>query len=189
MQIPCVILCGGKSSRMGENKALLPFKNTSMIQHQFYQMKEIFQEVFISSKIPLFSLPTIIEKTQVFSPLIGIYQSLQTLPYQRVFFICVDTPFLQRETITKLLNSPQVAQILYFKTQNHSHYLTSIWDKSTLIQIKHNLDQKRYAIKSLIQSCHSDFIFHQNETEFNNLNTKADYNNALFLMEKGNING
>ncbi len=45
-----VILCGGKSSRMHTNKALLPFGNVSLITHQYLKLSSIFQYVLISCK-------------------------------------------------------------------------------------------------------------------------------------------
>ena len=50
----CVILCGGKSSRLrgenGESKILLPFGDKSLIAHNFFKMRHIFKRVFIACK-------------------------------------------------------------------------------------------------------------------------------------------
>jgi len=41
--IPCVILCGGKSSRMGEDKALLPFgEYSTLVQYQYERLQSVF---------------------------------------------------------------------------------------------------------------------------------------------------
>ena len=49
--IPCVILAGGKSSRMGEDKSLLPFPPYKTLTHYQYQrLNKIFKNVYISSK-------------------------------------------------------------------------------------------------------------------------------------------
>ena len=50
MKIPCVILCGGKSSRMGVDKCFLNFKGQSLVSFQFSKMSELFSEVFVSCK-------------------------------------------------------------------------------------------------------------------------------------------
>ena len=54
MKIPCVILCGGKSSRMGVDKCFLNFKGQSLVSFQFSKMSELFSEVFISCKADKF---------------------------------------------------------------------------------------------------------------------------------------
>ena len=46
-----VILAGGKSSRMKQDKALLPFGDTnSLAEFQYRRLSKIFSKVYISSK-------------------------------------------------------------------------------------------------------------------------------------------
>ena len=50
-EIPCVILSGGKSSRMGEDKSLLPFSSSSsLIEFQYRRLEPYFKNIFISAK-------------------------------------------------------------------------------------------------------------------------------------------
>ena len=49
-QIPCVLLCGGKSSRMGADKCFLKFRGQSLVKWQFERLCELFENVFISCK-------------------------------------------------------------------------------------------------------------------------------------------
>ncbi|EAI3380799.1 molybdenum cofactor guanylyltransferase, partial [Campylobacter coli] len=46
----CVILCGGKSSRMGEDKSKLIFKNQTLTQFQVEKFSKIFKNVYVSAK-------------------------------------------------------------------------------------------------------------------------------------------
>lgn len=50
----CVILCGGKSSRLnganGISKIFLPFGDTTLIVHNFAKMQGIFKRVFVACK-------------------------------------------------------------------------------------------------------------------------------------------
>ena len=49
-QIPCVLLCGGKSSRMGADKCFLKFRGQSLVKWQFERLCVLFENVFISCK-------------------------------------------------------------------------------------------------------------------------------------------
>ena len=49
-QIPCVLLCGGKSSRMGADKCFLKFRGQSLVKWQFERLCALFENVFISCK-------------------------------------------------------------------------------------------------------------------------------------------
>ncbi|MBR4477126.1 MAG: NTP transferase domain-containing protein [Spirochaetales bacterium] len=68
----CVILCGGKSSRMGQDKTLMEFGEFSDLAHfQFAKMSEIFKSVFISAKSQKFDPPLHIltDEFNKFSPM------------------------------------------------------------------------------------------------------------------------
>lgn len=53
-EIPCVILAGGRSARMGADKCFLDFKAKSLIERQFEKMSKLFASVFISCKADKF---------------------------------------------------------------------------------------------------------------------------------------
>ncbi|WP_104697828.1 MULTISPECIES: molybdenum cofactor guanylyltransferase MobA [unclassified Helicobacter] len=180
MQIPCVILCGGKSSRMGRNKALLAFKNQTLLQYQFSKMSSLFQDVFISSKVPYFNLPALIEEDKTFSPLIGILNAFQQLKAKKIFFICVDTPFITKSNILSLINSlPSLSDIHFAKTPNKEHFLTSIWDINTMPLIQQALVHQEYKISKIFQKCITSFFTYNEEKNFYNLNTQEDYLSVL----------
>ncbi len=49
--IPCVVFAGGKSSRMGEDKSLLPFGGFSTFeQFQYNRLCNLFTQVYVSTK-------------------------------------------------------------------------------------------------------------------------------------------
>lgn len=54
----CVILAGGKSSRMGRDKTLLPFGGFATLTHYgAHKFRRIFERVFVSSKFDKFNPP------------------------------------------------------------------------------------------------------------------------------------
>lgn len=53
-EIPCVILAGGRSARMGADKCFSDFKAKSLIEWQFEKMSKLFASVFISCKADKF---------------------------------------------------------------------------------------------------------------------------------------
>ena len=45
-----VILCGGKSSRMGRDKSLLQIRQKSLAQNAYEKLTPLFKRVYLSSK-------------------------------------------------------------------------------------------------------------------------------------------
>ncbi|PAF54507.1 hypothetical protein BKH42_00940 [Helicobacter sp. 13S00482-2] len=180
--IPCVILAGGKSSRMGENKALLPFGKLNLISYEYQKMCKIFQNVFISCKkgiLPEFEKNTLIEKDEIFSPLVGIRNAFLALKASKIFFLSVDTPFVKNETIHRICSIEGSYDVIYPSLKGRSHYLISLWNKSTLEELQTALNGREYKIGNLIDKLQTLAISLNDEEEFYNLNTPLDYQNAI----------
>ena len=101
---PCVILAGGKSSRMNKDKSLLPFRNyPTLAQFQYNRLQKIFNQVYISSKNNKFNFKCdlILEKEKEFAPTFGLLSICKTL--KKPFFVVpVDTPLVDEEIFLKL---------------------------------------------------------------------------------------
>jgi len=72
--IPAVIFAGGKSSRMGKDKASLPFGSyDTLAEYQYQRLKKIFSDIYIGSKTDKFDFnaPLILDRYSVSSPMAG----------------------------------------------------------------------------------------------------------------------
>ena len=107
-----VIFAGGKSSRMGEDKALLPFGDyPTLAEFQQAKLKTMFHKVYISAKEDKFDFDCmVIEDIYTEnSPLVGIISIFETLEAEEVFILSVDAPFVTKETIQRLLEHNQTS--------------------------------------------------------------------------------
>jgi molybdenum cofactor guanylyltransferase len=190
-EITCVILSGGKSSRMGEDKALLPFiSSKTLIQYQYERLKPYFKNIYISSKINKFDfLQTdflILDENQdVFSPILALDSIFDKLTNQKIFIITVDSPFVSIETISKLIIESENYDICIAQTQK-THNLCGIFSSNISKTIKSMIKNDIHKIFYLIKNSKYNIIEFPNNSEFININNKEEYVESLYYINKSN---
>ncbi len=185
--IPCVILCGGKSSRMGEDKALLPFASYStLVQYQYERLKPYFKNIYLSSKVNKFDFiedetSIIYDSGEVHSPLVALKSILEAVPSKNVFILTVDTPFIKPVTIGKLIDASNGNDITVAKTLK-LHNLCGVFNKSCLYEIDKMIAKDFHKIGALLDNLKTEVVTFNDDNEFLNLNKKSDYEKALFII-------
>lgn len=204
----CVILCGGKSSRMGSNKTLLPFGSYRLISYQVIKLSNIFSNIAISLKennkneildilyadilkynanhfkINMESIQIVTEDLTYFSPLFGILNCFNKLSHSRLFFIPIDYPFITLHTIDMLVNNIDNCDIVYAKDSIKLHPLVGIWKANIKYKIMEYLESNNFRIIDFLSLCNTISIYFDT-CEFINLNMQQDYKNALKILKDG----
>jgi cyclic pyranopterin phosphate synthase len=105
-----LVLTGGKSRRMGTDKALLEYRGKPHAQYLYEVLEKVCEQVFLSARphqwegTPLQELPTITDQMAGSSPLIGILSAMQTHPQVNWLVVACDLPYLNAENLTELVN-------------------------------------------------------------------------------------
>ncbi len=185
ISVPCILFAGGKSSRMGSNKALLPFGGyTSLAHYQYERLSRIFSNVYISTKSSdLFDFHAnfiLDSNTTDFAPTAGFVSSFQTLKEQSIFVLSVDSPFVDESIITKLLeNHLPHHDATIAKTHSGSHPMVGFYNSSLLsafIQMQEHNDHRLGKLLCVSKTLYVEF---DNEELFANLNHPHEYQEAL----------
>lgn len=186
--IPCVILAGGKSSRMGEDKSQLPFGGfDTLVEYQYDKFSQIFSQVYISSKTNKFNFSAnlILDKNfEISSPMIALKSILEELKEDKVFIVTVDTPLIKIETIQILIEHHKKYDIIIAQDNEKVHNLCGIFSKNLLTQINQYILEDMHKINFLIKNCYTKKIFFEDGEQFINLNIMDEYQKALGILNK-----
>ncbi|MCF6288561.1 MAG: molybdenum cofactor guanylyltransferase [Proteobacteria bacterium] len=169
MSIAGVILAGGKSSRMGTDKAKLLIKNKTLLAH----CQQILTDTGISS-IHISGKDGIQDNYYDKGPLAGIAACLEQLKhYDFVLFLPVDMPLINKYALLKLISEKNQTAI-YFN--NFFFPLLIHNNLSTRKIIKQQLDNNILSIKNTLKQLGAKSIKnHFPKLTFLNINTQDDW--------------
>lgn len=177
-----IIFAGGKSSRMGRDKALLPFGNYSTLaEYQYQRLSKIFDKVYISAKSNKFDFElNIIEDCyEESSPLVGIVSVFETLEIDELFVLSVDAPFVDRDTIDRLYGEAHSSKDIIVASSPHGvEPLCAIYRETILPKAKEFIEQNNHRLQALLRSVDTQTVEFNREDIFMNLNYLEDYNRA-----------
>ncbi len=189
IDIPCVIFAGGKSSRMGEDKALLPFGTfDTLTQFQLQRLQKLFKNVYISCKNSDkfdFNAGFIedIATDETYAPTAGFVAMFEKLKDERIFVISVDTPFVGEEEINKIiLHDNPHAEITIAQTACGNQPMCGIYHSSLQNKFITMLETSNHRLGLLIKESQTTYVKFESEEAFLNLNHPHEYKQALKLI-------
>ncbi|MCR4941934.1 MAG: molybdenum cofactor guanylyltransferase [Campylobacter sp.] len=173
----CVILAGGKSSRMGCDKALLPFGEVKTLTHFVYKkMSKIFSEVYVSAKNAKFypPLPLISDESDEFSPMLAFAKILAKFD-ESVFIVAVDMPFVSYKCINELAKYRDKYDAVIAKDSEFTHNLCGFFSPKMADTAKKMYEKNEHKISLLLEKFNVKKINFENKKQFANLNNKDDF--------------
>ncbi len=189
-----IILSGGKSFRMGENKAFIKIEGAPIIQRIQTLFERLFDEIIIvTHEKDLFSNL----RAKIYSDLIphqgalgGLYTGLFFSSFPFSFCVACDMPFLNESVIKYLIKNIENSDIVIPKTRDGLHPLHAIYSKKCIDPIKKMMDHGKYRIvdfypmvKVKIIDENEFFSLDPNRESFINVNTPEE----LVLINKKRI--
>ena len=181
--IPLVIFAGGKSSRMREDKALLPFSSSpTLTQFQLKRFEKIFKKVYISCKDKTkFNFEAdFIEDIDISlsSPFVGIYSCFEKLESDCIFTLSVDTPFVKLDVYEKLFLYNSHDGVVPVTKRGYQP-LCALYKRSIKPKLKELIKENKLKFSNLYDKIDVKYVEFQNEEDFDNLNFKDEYEKAI----------
>ena len=179
-----IILAGGKSSRMGEDKALKKFNNLALIEYTIKKIQPQVNSIIINAnqnqkEYQQFGYPLIADiNPDRLGPLSGIYSSLQKIATDWGFFSACDTPYLPKDVVAGLFHEAQLQHklIAVVETNKKLQPLVLLVHKKLSYSLKKFISSGGRKTQQWILQQQPAIIDYSNEIDaFVNINTTQDF--------------
>lgn len=185
IKMNAIILCGGKSSRFGSDKAFIEIEGTPLIERQIQALKGSFKNFILVANQPEkynFKNVKVVEdiiKGQ--GPLAGIHSGLTHSDSFYNFFLPCDMPNLNLELINYVLSLKDGFDAVVPKLKKGYETLFAVYSKNCLPSIEEALRARKLKVMSFFEKVKLRQVkeeeilrFGTPEILFTNINTKDD---------------
>lgn len=189
-----IVLCGGRSSRMGRPKAWLPFGQEVLLQRAVRLLGQVVEPVVVVAA-PAQHLPdlppdvlVVRDEQEHLGPLAGLAGGLAALRNKAdaAYLSACDVPFLQPAFVTRIISYLAFAPVVMPQVQGRLHPLAAGYGLEALPAAQHLLREGRLRPVFLCDALPTRIIAESELAEVDpqflslrNLNTPEDYDQAL----------
>ena len=148
--VTAIILVGGKSRRMGLNKAFLKYGSTTFIEHQVMMLSKIFDEIILSANdakaYTSLKLPIVSDIMPEKGPLSGICAGLKRATSSHAFVIACDMPFINEKLILYLKSQINGYDVVVPQTNRGLEPMHAFYSKNCIQPMYRCLEEGRLRI-------------------------------------------
>lgn len=190
-QLGLIILSGGKSSRMGEDKAFLSLGEYSLIEWLIKKgLESGIEEIVVVTnqmeKYEQLKIKVVKDFYPGMGPLAGIHSGLVHSRYDNNFVVPCDMPFITLNLIHRLLMAQRErgCQVVVPTMERKFQPLTAIYTKDCIPHIEYLLQNQITKVIELYQLVKTCYVELPEDLTFFNINTPQDFLEAEELLKK-----
>ena len=186
MKASGIVLAGGRSSRMGRDKALLSVDSETLIERTVKELRKSVDEIIIASNNQCkYNIPDTLEVPDIFTdmgPLGGIHAGLLAANHPYAFVVAADMPFFSADLAADFLKRCQGYDVVVPFIKGKWEPLCAIYSRNCLKPIEQALKND---INKVVRIFPDVKVLKVSEEElarmgskkqlFCNLNTPEDY--------------
>lgn len=188
-----IVLAGGKSTRMGTSKALLPFGPETMLQRVVRLLGEVVAPIVVvaapDQELPELPADVIVtrDEREGRGPLEGLRAGLTALPpgVEAAYVTSCDVPLLVPDFVRQMLDRARGYDVAVMEIDRFTHPLSAVYRRTTLPHIEQLLAEDRLRPVFLFEAVRTRRVPPEEMTAdpglltLRNLNTREDYERAL----------
>ncbi|MHC4288671.1 MAG: molybdenum cofactor guanylyltransferase [Planctomycetota bacterium] len=191
MRATAIIMAGGKSSRMGQDKAVLEINGTPAIRYVFEQLRPHFDQILVSSsntvKHSLPGVTVVPDEVADKGPLMGIASTLRVSRNDTNFVIACDIPEVDIAFVRQMIRESNGFDAVVPQTgQGRYEPLFAVYKKNILVEIDKAIAYGKYRVIAPLENCRAKYLDLHGDIQLRNLNTMNDY--CEFVGKDNHVN-
>ncbi len=175
-----IILAGGKSERMGQDKTLMTVRGLPMIACVASQLRPHFDQLLISAndtaKFAFLEVTVVADKATGQGPLMGIVSALEASPHDANLVVACDVPYIDMRLVRRLLRDLGPNDVAApVAADGGVEPLFAAYRKSALRPLKAALAAGECSVRKALKQCRVVPVDTDLGKPLVNLNTPEDY--------------
>jgi len=161
MQITGIVLAGGKSSRMGEDKALLMFEGETLLKRSVKLCQSFCSSILISSNNPNhaeYGSILVQDEIEGCGPIGGIYSCLKQSKTNWNFVVSVDSPFVNAQFVHFMMNTIQGFDAVVPIHSRGKEPLIALYHKNCTPVMKELLEKKKFRMHNFLDKIKTKYL-------------------------------
>ena len=195
MPVTGVVLAGGKSRRMGRDKAFLPFGPGLLIERVIEVVQQVTAEVILITNTPepyqRFGLPMVSDVIAEAGSLGGIYTGLVSAKTPYSLCLACDMPFVKPTFLRFLCDTAAEVDVVIPRNAADFQPLCAVYSQVCHEPIRHKIEAGRLKITGFLDQVRVRVIdgdllarYDPSDSMFFNANTPEEYEKARLMLEE-----
>jgi molybdopterin-guanine dinucleotide biosynthesis protein A len=193
MPVTGVILAGGKSRRMGRDKAFLPFGTGMLIERVIEVLRQVTEDVILITNTPelyqRFGLPMFSDVIPEAGSLGGVYTGLASTKTSYSLCLACDMPFVKPAFLRFLCEMAAAADVVIPRNAEDFQPLCAVYSQACREPIRQKIDAGRLKITGFFDQVRVRVVegelltrYDPHDVMFFNANTPEEYEQARRML-------
>jgi molybdenum cofactor guanylyltransferase len=171
-----VILNGGKSSRMGQNKSEMRIEGQTLLDRAIDLVSPLCEKLYVSGIESHPRHATLPDYKKNIGPMGGILGALEALPQESdILFIPVDMPFLTKETLQKLIDAASNTPSVLVDSKGMAIPVVACYTRASRADFLNQVESGNYSLQFALKNLEIKSITAESAKECMNVNTPEDF--------------
>lgn len=191
-----LVLCGGKSKRMGRPKALLPYEGTTIVGHIVNTIRGLFEEVYILTNEPEafddLEVDVVKDILPHRGPLGGILSGLMISNHPYSFVVACDMPLIDMKLIREMCARRHGNDVVVLAHNKGIEPLLGVYSKNCIKALEESLFAGNLSVQDFLSGLKAETYLFEGEKDdpeylppFFNVNTPQDYSRIITRTNGG----